>query len=156
MKKRKIIFAVLALLWMGIIFSFSARNGEQSSSDSNKVGTVLGKLLIPQFTEWTDKMQVEFAVKIDHIVRKTAHVTEYAVLGFLLAQAFMEDKAKLLFRIIMPWCIGALYAATDEIHQLFIPGRSGQISDVLLDSVGVLIGVMVVNIWDKLKSRSKL
>ena len=50
-------------------------------------------------------------------------------------------RRKFLKRMLLPWLIAALYAASDEIHQLFVPGRSGQLSDVILDSAGALAGV---------------
>lgn len=145
MRKRKVIYSILMILWMGIIFSFSAKNGEQSTKESNQVGTIVGKLLVPHYTEWTSSRQTTFALKIDHIIRKSAHAIEYAVLGLLIAGAYIDNRMKLRRQILFPWSIGFLYAITDEMHQLYVPGRSGQVSDVLLDSAGVLLGVMIVN-----------
>ena len=58
--------------------------------------------------------------------------------------ATYEIWRKKRYTIGIPWICGTIYAATDEIHQLFVPGRSGQVRDVLIDSCGVFIGVMVV------------
>lgn len=133
-------FQILAVLWMALIFLFSARSAEVSTGDSHFVGKVVGEILNEDFEEWSDGEQTEYIEQVDHAVRKTAHFTEYAVLGLLLVGAgsgvcgFWE-----MFRL---WIMGSGYAAADEFHQLFVPGRSGQISDVFLDSAGVFCGVL--------------
>jgi len=72
----------------------------------------------------------------DDVVRKCAHVTEYAILGFLLVRATGRELPALL--------LGVVYAASDEFHQHFVHGRHGSPVDVLIDSVGLLIGIFVV------------
>ena len=66
------------------------------------------------------------------------------MLGLLTAGTFIGRRTSIFVGILVPWCIASAYAATDEIHQLFVPGRSGQVSDVLLDSAGVLAGLLVL------------
>jgi len=72
----------------------------------------------------------------DDVLRKCAHVTEYAILGFLLVRATGRELPALL--------LGVVYAASDEFHQHFVHGRHGSPVDVLIDSVGLLIGIFVV------------
>lgn len=143
-KIRKRIFFVLAVIWMAVIFSFSARPAAESSEDSRWAGHLIGEIFVPGFEEWSVQEQDAFAEKVDHPVRKTAHATEYAVLGILAAGAYIGSRTSIRRGILVPWGIAALYAATDEFHQLFVPGRSGQVSDVVLDSAGVLAGVLVL------------
>jgi VanZ family protein len=69
----------------------------------------------------------------DLVLRKLAHVTEYAVLGFLLARAVPLGPAFL---------IGVLYATSDELHQTFVAGREGTPRDVAVDALGVAIGLL--------------
>ncbi|HEV8249015.1 MAG TPA: VanZ family protein [Gaiellaceae bacterium] len=69
----------------------------------------------------------------DLVLRKLAHVTEYAVLGFLLARAVPLSPAFL---------IGVLYATSDELHQTFVAGREGTPRDVAVDALGVAIGLL--------------
>jgi VanZ family protein len=69
----------------------------------------------------------------DVVLRKTAHATEYAVLGALLVRAVGSA--------LPAFALGAAYAATDELHQHFVPGRAGTPLDVAIDSVGVLVGI---------------
>lgn len=144
MKIRNKIFLILAVLWMVVIFSFSARPAEQSTGDSRWAGHMIGQLFVPGFGDWSDKEQEAFAEKVDYPVRKTAHAMEYAVLGLLTAGAYIRRGTSIRKGILVPWGIAALYAASDEFHQLFVPGRSGQVSDVVLDSAGVLAGVLLL------------
>ncbi|HJB01897.1 MAG TPA: VanZ family protein [Candidatus Mediterraneibacter merdavium] len=141
---RNKIFLILAVLWMAVIFSFSARPAEQSTGDSRWAGHMIGQLFVPGFGDWSDKEQEAFAEKVDYPVRKTAHAMEYAVLGLLTAGAYIRRGTSIRKGILVPWGIAALYAASDEFHQLFVPGRSGQVSDVVLDSAGVLAGVLLL------------
>ena len=69
----------------------------------------------------------------DLVLRKVAHAAEFAVLGLLLLRALGREVAALT--------LGIAYAASDELHQHFVPGRQGSVLDVLLDSVGVAVGV---------------
>ena len=72
----------------------------------------------------------------DDVLRKCAHVTEYAILGFLLLRATGRELPALV--------LGVLYAASDEFHQHFVHGRHASPVDVLIDSVGLLIGIFVI------------
>lgn len=143
MFERKIIFGIIMVLWMTIIFIFSSRTGVESTEDSYDIGLTVGKLVVPAFENLTVDEQMQFAEKVDYPVRKTAHAAEYAVLGVLAAGTFYDVRRKKWLRFAVPWVIGTAYAASDEIHQLFVPGRSGQFTDVLLDSAGVLAGVVI-------------
>jgi VanZ family protein len=71
----------------------------------------------------------------DLVVRKAAHLTEYAILGALLVRALDRPAAAAALAIA--------YAATDELHQHFVPGRTGSVVDVLIDSVGVVVGIVL-------------
>jgi VanZ family protein len=77
----------------------------------------------------------------DLVLRKLAHLTEYAILGALLVRALARSGLAIL--------LGGLYAVSDEVHQHFVRGRHGAWYDVLLDTVGVAIGVLV---WRRLRS----
>lgn len=146
--RRKICMAV-AIVWMIFIFAFSSRTGNVSSEDSGRVGRFVGETFVPTFKDWSKEKQQAFVDKVDHPIRKTAHATEYAILGMLLCGSIYEKEKQRRMKTIFPWIIGTLYAATDEFHQLFVPGRSGQITDVMLDSAGVLVGVFLIYIiWN--------
>ncbi len=150
MKSNRTILAwLLVFLWMTIIFSFSARPANASNEQSYIVGRMVCGIIIPDFNELPEAEKVTHLETINFGVRKTAHVTEYAILGILLAIA-MNNKRKTL-----ALTIGVLYAGMDEFHQLFVVGRSGQIRDVMIDSVGVLIGIFMVAIVFRGKARKE-
>ena len=143
---RKKIFLILAILWMAIIFSFSAKNADESTKESNAVGMFLGSIVYSDFEEWTEEEQQAFAEEWDHPVRKCAHMTEYAILGFFLVGARYDGREKCGRVVGRSLGIAALYAATDEIHQYFVPGRACMFTDVCIDSVGALLGVLFATV----------
>jgi VanZ family protein len=75
----------------------------------------------------------------DTILRKAAHMTEYAILGALLLRALGRELPALL--------VGVAYAVSDEIHQHFVEGRHASAIDVVLDSVGVAVGIYLLRLW---------
>lgn len=134
---------------MVLIFVHSAMPADMSSAES---GILVG-LLFRLFEG--DPERTSF------FVRKCAHFTEYLVLG--LSLGFTVDdfvgmpetgggKAKSLS---LAWVIGALYACTDEFHQRFVPGRSGELRDVGIDCCGVLTGVLLYTAYRHLKNRQQ-
>lgn len=144
MSRIKKIFTILTVLWMAVIFAYSAQPGDESGETSIWAGMMFGKIFVPNFEDWSEEKQVEFAEKIDHPVRKAAHFTEYTILGFLIAVAYVDNDKKRYKKFLVPWLFGSVYAATDEFHQRFVPGRNGNIFDVMLDSSGVAFGVCLV------------
>lgn len=161
MNLRRKIFLMLMIIMMICIFLFSSRTADESTDDSYLVGRLVSELFVPDFEEWSAKDQQAFIEKIDHPVRKTAHATEYAVLAMLAAGAYLpacierdlggsregavdrRESGRKKRALFSAWLTASAYAATDEFHQLFVPGRSGQISDVILDSAGALAGVVI-------------
>lgn len=107
--KTKIFNWLLVFLWMGVIFFFSHQPDLKSS--------------LPE--SW------------DFIFRKIAHITEYAILTWLLFRALVPNKIALLAVLI----IALLYAISDEYHQTFVFGRQGCLRDVLIDSLGIFLAV---------------
>ena len=147
MNTRRKIFLVLTVCWMILIFWFSSRTAELSEKDSLRVGRFAAELLVPGFEEWPFEKQDNCVRVIDHAVRKTAHFTEYLVLGILLTGFFTDADKRPGIWIRNAWLSGTIYAASDEFHQLFVAGRSGQFTDVMLDSAGVLTGVLLAILW---------
>ena len=140
---RRKIFIVLTIIWMVVIFAFSAKNAEESGQESGRLGLTIGGLIVSNFDELSDEEKLAFAEKIDHPIRKAAHATEYAILGFLATGAVYTLSFKWYVNGLISWGIATLYAASDEIHQLFVPGRSGEFKDVCIDSAGALVGVII-------------
>ena len=145
---RSRIFILLALFWMIVIFYYSSKTAVESTQDSMAVGMAIGRLFVADYDELPESEQYDIAKCIEHPIRKTAHAMEYAVLGLLLTLGLYANKKYALKRyfmcrnILCPWMFATFYACTDEFHQLFVPGRSGQITDVCIDSGGALFGVL--------------
>ncbi len=152
---RRNIFRVLLLAavisWMGLIFWFSAQEADVSTDMSYTIGYRVGEFFISDFDRWSQEEKLAFAEKIDFPIRKSAHASEYAMLAVLLAGTYAVFGVGGRRRYVSAWLITTAYAASDEFHQLFVPGRSGQISDVALDAAGALGGILfflcVSRIW---------
>ncbi len=136
-----------ALGLMAAIFGFSSQDGVESGGMSSIVSIPVTEIIVAMQEEAMQVAEVEsLYFQVDHLVRKAAHFTEYALLGLLWGLFLRSYGIKTW---ILPFLIGSVYAATDEVHQLFLPGRAGLISDVILDSVGVFFGVMLVRLIKK-------
>lgn len=134
----KVRYELPAMLWAGMIFLFSSQEAEESSELSSGVlGFILG------FVEgWLGRSVEGFDQEFFHfLIRKGAHFSVYLVLGILLAYPLKKRKVKNYGSISL--LLSVLYAITDEIHQVFVPGRAGQIQDVMIDSCGALVGVVL-------------
>ncbi len=121
-RKRRRIFLALSLLWMVVIFYFSGQSGADSGAASGFFAEISG------LPEW--------------IIRKGAHVVEYAVLGFFLKGFFNNMPLKKPY--LPAWGISVLYAAADEVHQMFSEGRTPAVGDVCIDAAGAALGVGIM------------
>ena len=82
---------------------------------------------------------------LDLLLKKGAHMTEYAILALLIRQALgPADAAGQLPRLALSWTLAVLYAATDELHQGFVAGRTATPVDVGIDAVGALVGLLTL------------
>lgn len=140
MKIKKAICIMLVIIWMSAMFWFSNQQGTGSSSTSKKVSEIIVNI-IDINKQYTDVEKEEIIEVIEPIIRKLAHYMFYAIGGILIANCVYQfcDKEKSVIAISA--VIGILYATSDEIHQLMVPGRSGNIKDVIIDSIGILTGI---------------
>lgn len=145
---KKNIFLILIVTWMAFIFSMSSQNSEVSSNISG--GTIKIVLSsVPQFNEQPEEVQEEVVEELQFITRKSAHFIAYMILGILSIFLILEiNKINKKPQFALLLCV--LYAISDEIHQLFVPGRSGQFRDVLIDSSGSCVGIGIVLLVVKL------
>lgn len=145
MKKWTFILIVIVVLWMGVILLFSNRQSNETTKDSYRIVITVGHILHADFDEWSQEEVNAYVAKMNYPIRKLAHLTEYTILGMLLCMVVIviAEKPK-PYVWILPWLIGTLYAVIDEVHQLFVVGRDGKITDVLIDSIGVLLGTVIV------------
>ena len=132
MKNKKIITSwILIILWMVFIFYMSSCNGNVSSDQSGTIVYILHNIL-----------GIDYSDKLIFIIRKCAHVSEFFILGILVINLVSKYNVKHIYFISFIVCV--LYASSDEFHQLFVPGRSGLVTDVLIDLIGVVLGLLLV------------
>lgn len=141
-KNKSVVWFIITIVWMTVIFCFSAQPADVSTDTSLHVGMAIGHMIVPGFSEMPKEEQMDYAEKIEFPVRKMAHATEYAILGCLLTNLCLTFPMRKAY--MWGWLMGSAYAATDEFHQLFVPGRSGQITDVMIDSIGCLAGCLLI------------
>jgi VanZ family protein len=153
------IAATAALLgWMGVIFAFSAQPAVQSSEISGAVSGGLVQKVCQIFHIELTAEQITWATQwIEYPVRKAAHMTEYAMMGllsFAFFKSWQQEKTGGRKRLYLSaFALTAVYAASDEIHQLFVPGRAGRFSDVCIDMAGAAIGLLFLAFVTKMVRR---
>ena len=148
MKNKRLIFAILTLIWTAVIFSFSLQPGEMSGELSGSVlETILG-FFMPGVLENSEQLEL-----FHLILRKCAHFTEFMILGVLsrITLEYMELRYKGVCGL--GFCVTV--ATLDETLQLFVSERAGRVQDVLIDSAGALTGILVVFICLKLKYKKR-
>lgn len=134
----KVVKIILIIIWMITAFRFSNQGGTESSSTSAKVTKVIVNVVV---NDKKEENKVQIANKIEKVVRKFAHYTIYTIGGVLIMNyAYTTDKTKKQ-QIFGSLLFGAFYAATDEVHQYFVPGRSARVFDVGIDTLGVITGI---------------
>ncbi len=134
MNKKKIILGILIVAWICVIWGHSLQPAYISEGESSKYLEVISKV-VPFITNDDDGM---------YIVRKTAHFTEYAILGVLLCLEFATYLKGLFKRFVNPTMTALFVAFIDETIQLFVEGRSGQVSDIWIDLAGASLMVVIV------------
>ena len=157
--RRKTVWVVAAwtvvILWMAFIFSMSAEPAEQSDKTSGGVAEVILRIIVPGFDELPSQERAQMIDGIQHFVRKSAHFLGYTLMGVLLCIAFSGHFDDFRITSVSAFAVGASYAASDELHQRFVPGRSGEIRDVLLDSAGVATGILISFLFVLIVKRRK-
>lgn len=140
MKLKKILSWTAVVIWMALIFILSAQISEQSS----QLSTGITEFIIKTIEKFIPIANFDIG-SFNHIVRKSAHFIAYMVLGVLALNALRRSKAygyrSLALALALGICV--IYAVSDEWHQLFIPGRVGQAKDVILDSAGAGVGILI-------------
>lgn len=123
----------LVFVWMGLIFCLSAQESDDSAELSNIFLTFINNFL---------------GIDLSHFfVRKLAHATEYFFLAVFFSNAFYFTKDKAL--PLLSLALTLLYAASDEIHQYFIPGRACSLKDIVVDGAGAIMGILVFYLLHK-------
>ena len=145
---RRKFFLILAILWMCVIFYMSNQPAAISSAHSGGVINMISNIPVIG-----DLMKYLTSIHIgEFVVRKGAHMFSYFLLAVLLFMSVYEKDIKKT--IIIAFIGTFLYACSDEFHQLFIPGRSGEFRDVMIDSLGSTIGLILTGFIVKYKIKN--
>lgn len=130
---------LMVIATMLIIYSFSGETAQESTQTSGDIIESTLKLVLPD-----EKVTDELVSDLQLPIRKLAHFSIFALLGFTLANAFkITFKIKLIFNYLLSLASVIIYASTDELHQGLIDGRGPSFKDVLIDSFGGLTGILV-------------
>lgn len=133
----------LTVIWMIVIFAFSAQPAPQSSQVSGGVAYKIAEWQNDLFR--LEKTKAELSVQAESMqlfIRKAAHMAEYALLAVFLYFHFSYYPVSNKQMLLLVLGITAGYATTDELHQIFVPGRAGRFSDICIDGLGGALGIL--------------
>ena len=130
--RRLAIKYIFVAIWMLVIFLMSSEVAGTSSARSDEIVRTIQSIGVSASTDL-----------LTFLVRKAAHISAYFVLGILIFSLLKEYGLGVKKMIFISIAIAMLYACTDEVHQVFVSGRSGVVRDVLIDTAGAAVGVVV-------------
>ena len=145
------------VLWMAVIFYLSHQPAAVSSNLSSDITEFIINAVEDVFPDTGIDIR-----DLNHIVRKNAHFIAYFILGILMVNAFKGSVLPRRRSVIWALVFSVLYAMSDEFHQLFIPGRSGEVRDVFIDSTGAFFGIAFfigfrkIRKWNQKKGSSSI
>lgn len=145
MKKEKtILFLILTILWMGLVFCFSAETAEVSKQTSLSVMEQLAEIF---------NINITNKAVFESILRSFAHLFLFLLGGAFSCALFIVacPNKKYLYCAVF----GVIYAVLDEVHQIFVPGRAFEVKDIFIDLVGFFIGAVSVVFIKMLMKKSK-
>lgn len=150
------LIVVIAGVWMGIIYSLSAMNSKNSNSKSTNIISMFINEMLGVTNEYGITSSHPNDAKLEHAselmnapLRKVAHASVYFILSVFvltLLRIIFEQKMYILM-IVITLLICFLFALGDEYHQTFVNGRTGQMLDVLIDSTGAFLGILVYSTY---------
>ncbi|HZK28477.1 MAG TPA: VanZ family protein [Thermoclostridium sp.] len=134
----KVLSWISVIIWMAVIFSFSS----QVAVQSNQLSTGVTEVVVKTVEKVVPSAEINVST-LNNIIRKNAHFFSYLVLGVLTINAFQRSGLKLQKSIVFSFLVCLLYAMSDEIHQMYVPGRGAQVKDVLIDTLGAISGLLI-------------
>ena len=123
----------VTVLWMLFMIVLSHQTGDESSATSTVIVRFL-QTFLPFFNEDT----------LSLLVRKSAHMTEYFILMYFMHESLQASAISK--PLILAFLLTVLFSATDEFHQTYVPGRNGSGIDVVIDSIGAYIYILIKKI----------
>ena len=158
MKNNVIRYSALALLVLSMcaIFYFSAQPAVVSEETSNGIIETFVSVIYPNYNGLDDFAKQDIVITFVVPIRKLAHFFEFFMLGasaFVFLSTFKGFLKKYRFAISLLFCV--VYATLDELHQIFVPGRSCQFSDILVDSFGALVAILLCLLILRIRRRKQ-
>lgn len=147
---KKLFWQAATLCWMIVIFLFSSQPATESGELSDG--------LLFDILDWLNiEVSISTGEFLSVFIRKAAHFSIYAILGVLVFVCIgvIFDSIKCKKRALSAEIVCMCYAISDEVHQLFVPGRSGAAVDVLLDSIGAVTGIALIGVFFCIAERRK-
>lgn len=144
MKNKKMFFGVLMIVvWIGVIYGFSASDASSSTAQTQIVIDYIKN--IAQNNSFINNILIKLSTEYSLVysIRKLAHLTIFCVLQIISFWVIKSINKSWIKATIYSMLIVVLYAIFDEIHQYFVPGRSCQIKDVFIDTLGGTVGLCI-------------
>lgn len=142
-KKLGLILFIAVILTAVMIFLFSSQDGIQSGETSGNVIQFILRIVYPDYDTFSAYQKAALIDSMQFYVRKAAHFTEYAILGFFTCSLLRYRDCRTRASWLCAWILGTAYAGTDELHQFIKGTRTGSLKDVCLDSSGVAFGALI-------------
>ena len=150
----RILFTTITLLWMGLIFFFSSQNGESSGGLSSVFVDFFVNLFHRDFGSLDLSKQESILNIWGLLIRKGAHFTIFGILGTLIF--FTLGSYGVRKYIYVYGVLGTfIYAISDELHQKFVSGRAGMFTDVMIDTAGSIVFLLIIFLIVTLVERHK-
>lgn len=142
---------LILVFWMGLIFFFSSQPDVRSAETSSLAARIIYRICAFLLKDAVALSESEFMLRYVQPIRKLAHFSEFMILSILVYINVSEYRKKDI--CIVSFLISVLYAISDEIHQLFVVNRCCSFYDVLIDSAGCFLGILLCHLiherWKK-------
>ena len=150
--KRKTIFTVLmCLIWICIIFYNGTRQGEISQGSSKEIIEIISKVVKVSPTT-INELGIKFS-DMNFFVRKNAHFFEYLVLSIFMCSASKHFRLSKSTEVFLLLFLLLIFPVADEFIQKYIPGRTSNVLDIVIDFSGAILGMILFNIGYKIKNK---
>ena len=157
-KNKRILLLILVLIGCITIFFFSEFSANDSSKQSR--GVTYNILKVLNGNKLSEKELIKLTKKINPVMRKIAHFSIYMILA-IFTYMFIEnlniksksEKERLRKNILYTCIFCIIYAIFDEIHQIYVPGRTGKLIDVIIDTLGACMGITIILLNNKINNK---
>ena len=149
--QKKVFKWILLIIWCFVIFNFSSENGEKSEALSKQV---INNFVMTINKDTSEETKALIINNSNYIVRKLAHFTEYFILAIFLYTLLIEYPSLKRYNYYLILLFAFVYASSDEIHQIFTQGRSARFQDVLIDTSGALLFIIIMLLINRKKEVS--